>query len=114
MPKSELRVIVSSPLMIIRPKMSKVNPDYLVWSLTNSNARRYYAQYSRGSTIIGIGKRDLELMEISLPDLEIQHKIGQLKSLEKQENQLLEHYQKLRFKLTNKLMTDVIYKEKTT
>jgi restriction endonuclease S subunit len=74
MPNTALPVIVASPLIIIRPDHKKVDPDYLVWALTNDNARRYYAQYARGSVIVGIGKHDLEKIEIQLPAIQFQKK----------------------------------------
>jgi restriction endonuclease S subunit len=99
MPNTALPVIVASPLIIIRPDHKKVDPDYLVWALTNDNARRYYAQYARGSVIVGIGKHDLEKIEIQLPAIQFQKKIGKIKNLQLKESQLISRRQALCIKL---------------
>jgi hypothetical protein len=105
-------VIVTSPLMIIRPYTKKVDPHYLVWALTADTARRFYAEHSRGSAIVGIGKRDLDQMEIELPPINIQRQIAQLKKLESQEQQLLSRYQEAKTKLIEAAIIDRIHKEK--
>ena len=108
MPETDLPVIAASPLMIIRPEINQVDPAYLAWALTSDHARRHYAIHSRGSAIIGIGKRDLERLEISLPELGIQRKIGKLKHLEIREKQLLARYQKMKSRLLDMLITNAI------
>jgi restriction endonuclease S subunit len=111
-PETEWPVVAASPLIIIRPNTQKVDPHYLVWALTNDQARRYYAEHARGSNIVGIGKRDLDLLEINLPPMAIQKKIGQLKNLETEEQHLLTRYQKAKARLVEALIVDAIYKEK--
>jgi hypothetical protein len=111
-PETEWPVVAASPLMIIRPNTQKVDPHYLVWALTNDQARRYYAEHARGSNIVGIGKRDLDLLEIDLPPIATQKKIGQLKNLETEEQHLLTRYQKAKSQLVEALIVDAIYKEK--
>ena len=113
MPATELPIVVASPLMIIRPDVNKVDPHYLVWALINENARRHYAERSQGSNIIGIGKRDLDQLEIDLPPLHVQKKIGQLKRLETEEQHLLNRYQKAKTRLVETMIFDAIQKEKT-
>lgn len=113
MPETEWPVVAASPLMIIRPNTQKVDPYYLVWTLTNDQARRYYAEHARGGSIVGIGKRDFELLEISLPPMNIQKKVGQLKNLETEEQNLLTRYQKTKSTLVEALIIEAIYKEKT-
>jgi restriction endonuclease S subunit len=112
MPETEWPVVAASPLMIIRPNTQKVDPYYLAWTLTNDQARRYYAEHARGSSIVGIGKRDFELLEISLPPMNIQKKVGQLKNLETEEQNLLTRYQKTKSTLVEALIIETIYKEK--
>lgn len=112
MPETTLPVVVASPLIIIRPDIRKVDPDYLVWALTADHARRFYAEHSRGSSIVGIGKRDLDLLEIDLPSLDIQKKIAQLKKLEVEEQHLLTRYQKAKARLVEAMIIDTLHKEK--
>ena len=110
--EAALPIVVVSPLMIIRPNRSKVAPEYLAWLLTTENARRHYAQHLQGSTIIGIGKRDLETLEISLPPLQTQQRIGTLIRLQAQESQLIAQYQTARAKLLNAQISKSIHKGK--
>lgn len=109
--ETEIPVVAASPLIIVRPDKQKVDPHYLVWALTNDLARRYYAEHSRGSAIVGIGKRDLDQFEIDLPSLDIQKKIGQLKKLESREQHLLAQYQKTKRRLIEVMITDALHQE---
>ena len=68
-PETDKPIIVGSPLIIIRPDPKKVDSVYLKWAITNSDAYRHYNQHMSGSVIMGIGKQDLDLLEIDLPDL---------------------------------------------
>lgn len=111
-PKMDNPLVIASPLMIIRPNVQRVDSDYLVWALSNNFARRYYSEHSRGSCIIGIGKHDLDLFELDLPPLSVQKKIGQLKNLEKIEQNLLLRYQKSKTKLHEALIINALHKEK--
>jgi hypothetical protein len=112
LPETEWPVVAASPLMIIRPDIQKVDPHYLVWALTNDQAHRYYAEHARGSNIVGIGKRDLDQLAIDLPPMATQKKIGQLKNLETEEQQLLTRYLKAKGKLVEALIIEAIHKEK--
>jgi hypothetical protein len=104
MPKTEMPVVIAAPLMIIRPNPQQVDPDYLAWMLTAENARRHYAQRAQGSAIVGVGKRDLENLEIYLPDLQTQKKVAMLKRLQKREALLLERLRRTQGKLIDALI----------
>lgn len=112
MSKTYLPVVIAAPLMIIRPNLKKTDPRFLAWSLTSDQAHRHYTQYSQGSAIVGIGKRDLDLLELNLPDLETQQKIAKLKDLETQVHLLLTRYQYVKSKLVGALINNIIHKEK--
>jgi len=111
MPETLHPVIVVSPLMIIRPNRLKVDAEYLAWTLTTESARRHYAEYSQGSAIVGIGKQNLETLEIPLPPLQTQQKIGKLMRLQSQETQLITRYQTARAKLFNAQISKSIHQE---
>ena len=107
MPETEKPIIVAAPLIVIRPDLNKVDPHYLAWALETTAAYRHYAEFSRGSAIVGICKRDLEIFEITLPELRIQRKISMLKNLQAQETRLLTRHRTLREKLLNTLLNKV-------
>jgi hypothetical protein len=100
------RVIAAAPLIIIRPNGCKVDSCYLAWALTTNDAHRHYAQLAQGSAIVGIGKNDLETLKINLPDLPTQRKIGELKSLQTKEKDLLARHHMARMKLINAITSD--------
>jgi len=108
MPHAELPIVVASPLIIIRPNLKKVDPHYLVWAMTNDHARRYYAEHSRGSNIVGIGKRDLDQLEIDLPPINVQKMIGQVEQLAAEEQRLLTRYQKAKSRLVEAMIVESI------
>jgi restriction endonuclease S subunit len=112
MSKTDVPIVVTSPLMIIRPNIEKIDPRYLVWSLTNAGARRYYAEHLSGSSIFGIGKRDLDLFEIDLPPMDVQKTIGKMKELESEERAALKRYQTFKSKLLEKSIMNAICEEK--
>ncbi len=112
--KTELPIIVTSPLIIIRPDHKKVDSHYLAWTLTTNDARRHYAYYLQGSSIIGIGIRDLETIEIQLPSVAVQRKIGKCRNLLLREKQLMSSYYTTRLKLIDAFINDSILQEKTT
>ena len=109
--KTDKPIIVASPLIIIRPNLNTVNPAYLQWVLTNKEAHRHYAKYISGSFIMGVGKQDLETLEIDLPDLSIQVKIAKIKKLQTQETELLERYKDKRAQLCESII-NTLSKEK--
>ncbi|MDD4616449.1 MAG: restriction endonuclease subunit S [Alphaproteobacteria bacterium] len=111
MPETLHPVIVVSPLIVIRPNRSKVDAEYLAWTLTTESARRHYAEYAQGSAIIGIGKQNLETLEIPLPPLQTQQKIGKLMRLQSQEFELVTRYQMARAKLLNAQIRKSIHQE---
>ena len=111
-PETMWPIVAASPLMIIRPDTQKVDPHYLVWALTNDLAHRYYAEHARGSNIVGIGKRDLDQLEIDVPPMATQKKIGQLKNLESEEQHLLTRYRQAKARLVEALIIEAIHKEK--
>lgn len=104
--ETDIPIIVSSPLMILRPDHKKVNSAYLKWAITSIKAYRHYAQYMSGSVIMGVGKQDLDMLEIDLPDLSTQQKISKIKKLQTQEAELLTHYKNIRAKLFDALISN--------
>ena len=74
--------VVAAPLFRIRIiDETAVIPDYLNWYLGQQDAQLYFAKRAIGSLHKVITKDVLENLEIALPNIEIQKKIGELVSL---------------------------------
>lgn len=107
-PKHHEEVVVVSPLIIIRPFRNVVEPEYLAWFLKSPKAHRHYARHMQGTSITGVGKKELETLEIDLPDLETQRKITKLLALQRKEEELLQRYQLVRKKVVDAVINRLI------
>lgn len=76
-------LIVSTGFTVITVKEELVDPDFLFAQLTTSTITDYLQQIAENSTSTypAIKAKDLEVLEINLPELEVQKKIGELSSL---------------------------------
>ncbi|HFR4142342.1 TPA: restriction endonuclease subunit S [Bacillus cereus] len=109
-PKHECQIAVVAPLILIRPNYNVIEPEYLVWAMNSQNAQRQYSLYIRGTSITGIGKKDLENIEIELPDIPTQRKIANLVRLQEKEKELLNQYQKARKNLIDAIIQERVSK----
>lgn len=109
--KTEIPIVVASPLIIIKPDLLRVDPNYLSWFLTSKSARKFFSTNSQGSVIVGVGKRDLMQMPISLPLIKTQKKIGNLKKLLKKEEDLLLKLSTAKEQFIESILEDLTNKE---
>ena len=58
----------------------KVNAEFLVWYLISPRVIRILLSFTRGTTIKGISRRDLERLKVPLPSLSEQQKIAKILS----------------------------------
>lgn len=108
MPPHEGVVVVAAPLILIRPDPGLVDPGYLVWALRTSRAQQHFALHARGTSVIGVGKRDLETLQIPLPDLPTQHRIAAVVALQQREADLLRRLQATRQQLIDSLLASKV------
>lgn len=101
-------LIIASPLILIRPDPTLVEPAYLAWALTAPPAQRHYAQFMQGTSITGVGVRDLSELSIDLPDLATQRKIAALVALQRQEAELLQRLASARSRLIDGLIHQLV------
>ena len=99
-------VIAVYPFMILRADRSKIIPEYLVWSINQVPARRYFERESQGTTIMAINKRSLANLEIPVPSLETQTKIVELAMLQEREVDLLRKLADTKSKMTTALLIE--------
>ena len=70
-----------SNFFIIRTYQEEVIPAYLAWYLNSEPAQYFFQRYKMGSNILSLQKRDLERLEVPIPPVGIQERIGRVYSL---------------------------------
>lgn len=77
------------PLVIMRPDMERVLPEYLAWAINQPEAQRRLGTEAQGTSLRMIPMAVLERLEIAVPDLQTQRRIVDLNALAKREGHLL-------------------------
>lgn len=79
--KEEIEMAILSSIAIIRPDMTKINPEYLKYFLSDSRIKKMVADgYVSGSVIPRIVLKNFRKIKIVSPPLEVQAKIAQILS----------------------------------
>jgi len=82
--------VAGGMFFILRPDTQRVLPDYLAWVLNNKRTKqRLMIASGTGVAMPVIRRTELEKVQVSLPSLELQKKIGELLELETQEQNLM-------------------------
>lgn len=77
--------VASTSFFVIRLKTENVLPEFLAYFLNSSSTLNILKNLARGTSIPSIRKSDLENIEITIPSIEIQHKIIKLQELSNRE-----------------------------
>lgn len=93
------RALVGAQFFVLRPKASRVLPEYLGWYLRSDVAARYFEGKRKGSYVQIIQRSDLADMEMPLPSLEVQQKIVEAASLALKARHIEERMAELNWKL---------------
>jgi hypothetical protein len=75
-PKMEEPTAVAAPLVIVRPH--SVEPGFLAWALNRPAAHAFYAVTARGTALPAIGAKELAMIPIPLPPLQVQRRIAEI------------------------------------
>ena len=67
--------ITAVDIAILRIKDISINPQYIMYLINSSTFRSHIKQYESGTTRKRISRKNLEKIEFSLPNLEIQNRI---------------------------------------
>lgn len=73
--------VASSIFFVIRPNKEKVYPEFLTTLFNTPKYQAYFQSLGAGSSITSIRKAELEALSFSLPELEVQKKIVELKKM---------------------------------
>ena len=67
-------------LYMLRADHSRINPEYLCWTLRSNSSRQYFYQMANGSTRFGLNLKHVEECPVALPPLPEQKKIAEILS----------------------------------
>jgi hypothetical protein len=76
------------PLMVLRPNLDVVTPEYLAWAINQPPAQRHFDAAARGTNIRMIPRSSLDDLELDVPDIETQEKIVVVDALAERERLL--------------------------
>ena len=75
------KTVAVSNFFILRTYQEEVLPAYLAWYLNSEPAQYFFQRHRMGSNILSLQKRDLERLEVPVPQIGIQEWIGRVYSL---------------------------------
>jgi restriction endonuclease S subunit len=99
-------VVVTVPLVIVRPNRGRILPEYLAWAINQPDAQRRLGEEAQGTGLRMIPMAALEDLEIAVPDLQTQRRIVELDALARQEGQLLRQLAARRETLVSAILGD--------
>lgn len=76
------------PLLVLRPNIDVVLPEYLAWVINQQPAQRYFDLAARGTNIRMIPRSSLDDLDLEIPDIGTQEKIVAIDALAEQERAL--------------------------
>ena len=77
---------MAAPLVIVRPH--SIEPGYLAWALNRPAAHAFYAVTARGTALPAIGAKELAMIPIPLPPLDVQRRIADIWRLADEQSRL--------------------------
>ena len=85
-------VLVANSFYILRPNKATILPEYLAWWLNQTPAQEYIQLNRSGSSLPFLSVSALSRLEVRIPPIKVQRKIGELELLRKKEADLLDLY----------------------
>jgi restriction endonuclease S subunit len=76
------------PLLVLRPKIDVVIPEFLAWAINQPPAQRHFDLAARGTNIRMIPRSSLDDLNLEIPDIGTQEKIVAIDALAEQERAL--------------------------
>lgn len=77
------------PVMVIRPKVDDLLPEYVAWSINQLEAQRHLDVGARGTKLRMIPRECLERLPLYVPSVSVQRMVTKLDALSAKETQLL-------------------------
>ena len=85
-------VLAANSFYILRSNQATILPEYLAWWLNQKHAQEYIKLNRSGSSLPFLSVSALSRLEVPIPPIEVQRKIGELELLRKKEANLLGLY----------------------
>ena len=85
-------VLAANSFYIVRPDQGMILPEYLTWWLNQTPAQEYIKLNRSGSSLPFLSVSALSRLEVRIPPIKVQRKIGELELLRKKEADLLGLY----------------------
>ncbi len=82
--------IVAAPLFRVRPDITKVVPEFLLWWINQPSSQAYLNSRAEGTMLKMVSKQALEELAVSLPPLAQQYQAAEFFGLSMKEQRLLE------------------------
>lgn len=101
------RAIALLPLIILRPNIELVSPEFLAWAINQPDAQRQLDAEAQGTSLRMISKSSLESLEVPVPDLKTQGLIVQVGQLAARETSLLHELAEKRHNLSSLILDDL-------
>lgn len=102
--------IATSHFFIIKIKSRNIIPDYLAWFLNDVSTQKIIKLGIGGTRMQVLNKKFLENIEITIPSIDIQQKIINIKKLSEHEQKLLKRKNELRTLLVDLHLRKIIFK----
>ncbi|TDO05399.1 restriction endonuclease subunit S [Sunxiuqinia elliptica] len=102
------KAIASSIFFVIKPDTNQVLPEYLTTILNLPKNQAYFQSLGAGSSIPSIRKSELEMFQVSLPEMSVQKKIVELKRMHELEIQLNDQIAEKKNKLFQEIINQLI------
>lgn len=100
-------VVALLPLIILRPQLGRITPDYLAWAINQSDAQRQIDAEAQGTSLRMIPKTSLEGVVIPVPDINTQRLIVEVAELAAKETALLHQLAGRRNVFTGRVLADL-------
>ncbi|TVR11411.1 MAG: restriction endonuclease subunit S [Salinarimonadaceae bacterium] len=94
------------PLMVLRPNLDVVTPEYLAWAINQPPAQRHFDVAARGSNIRMIPRSSLDDLELDVPDIETQRRIVAVNALAERERELSQFAAEIRRKMMSLILVE--------
>ena len=97
-------VLAILPLIVLRPNLDIVTPEYLAWAINQPDAQRYFDRMARGTNMRMIPRSVLNDLRLDIPDVETQRRIVAADALSKRERMLTLLLAEKRRKFTSRIL----------
>jgi hypothetical protein len=94
------------PLMILRPNLDVVTPEFLAWAINQPPAQRHFDIAARGTNIRMIPRSSLDDLELDVPDIETQGRIVAVDALAERERELSQLAAETRRKMMSLILVE--------